>query len=987
MFRKALSLNVVVCFFLTAVGPYPQAHADFVLNLPAPGTMVNLSPAYEPVIIKGLTVHKDNPFLFDFIVDIGQDKLSGELLKKEGEKLIKYFLAGLAIPDKDVWVNLSPYEKNRMIPETLGQTDMGRDLLEQDYILKQITASLIYPEKQLGKIFWDKVYTKAQEMYGTTQVPVNTFNKVWIMADRAQVFEHNQTAFVLDSHLKVMLEEDYLALQKHNPSVIPAKGRIDRHSQSLAGIHSVGSQIVKEIILPQLEKEVNTGKNFANLRQIFNSIILSSWYKKNLKESLLNQVYANKAKVKGIERLGVIASDAKQSQQDLSPDQIYYQYLKAYKKGVFNYIKEDSVQGQTIPHKYFSGGILGIGAAADPALTADPKMLKKALPDRALVSFKTGINIGSRKETSDAAMRSKYDSKFLRQFTLGSRLRSSGYLDEGGHINGIAYLEIIAISKYFTDDHGPCAVVYSWYSLNRQKFPEKPPEASLAAFIAYDLGFVKDPLWKQYLSDRRRVILMEKAQKQEHYQTKIDELRVFLDEHKMLNGAGQIDQMPTFEKAIQVLFDRRSNPKVVSLYLFLRKKLIRGADITDVLGQGYEYLPLGARIIHAAHLVDDSLWDEFVQEQNPDRAMHSQRSKEFSRREFLKRSVQAGAALAGATITAGIFLPEYKGEEAEIDLLPELDFDPSKKNMLFIVGAEDANPIITVDDIKSHFRDKYNIFINIYDYQNPFKYLVDDLVVKVRKLKEDYKIKNSLTVVAYSYGAVIFRAAALSEKSEGLFDGTNLKQFAPVAGGAQDVDVWARYFHTPSLFYMSQKGTWVKRDDIHISRALNPYDTTQNDLYTPQKTAEFTKKMGSIFTLLAGTDDQTMANSPIPQVRQMYKNGVGPNYEVIASATHEDLPNNHEALVALARSLDSDKATLANETRGGIDLNTANGMQWKDSKDGKGVEIDVDPAMIARIRHEGINWLSPVIFKMTPIASVWTLVGLQAPGLNDLARV
>ena len=94
---------------------------------------------------------------------------------------------------------------------------MGRDLLEQDYVLKQITASLIYPEKQLGKTFWDKVYAKAQQIYGTTQVPVNTFNKVWIMADRAEVFEHNQTAFVVDSHLKVMLEEDYLALSKNSP--------------------------------------------------------------------------------------------------------------------------------------------------------------------------------------------------------------------------------------------------------------------------------------------------------------------------------------------------------------------------------------------------------------------------------------------------------------------------------------------------------------------------------------------------------------------------------------------------------------------------------------------------------------------------------------------------------------------------------------------------------------------------------------------------
>jgi len=348
MFKKALSLTVIFCFFLTTLGPLPKAHAD--LSLPAPGTMINLSPSYEPVMMRGLTVHKDNPFLFDFLVDVGQDKMSGEPLKKEGEKLIKYFLASLAIPDKDAWVNLSPYEKDRMVPEALGQTDMGRDLLEQDYILKQITASLIYPEKQLGKTFWNNVYAKAQEMYGTTQIPVNTFNKVWIMADRAQVFEHNQTAFVVDQHLKVMLEEDYLSLQKHKNLSFPNASVGNPNTT-----HSIASNIVRQIILPQLEHEINTGKNFANLRQIFNSVILASWYKKNLKQALLNQIYANQSKVKGIERPGISqavipakagphtghSQELGIQNQDLSPDQIYEQYLKAYKKGVFNYIKED----------------------------------------------------------------------------------------------------------------------------------------------------------------------------------------------------------------------------------------------------------------------------------------------------------------------------------------------------------------------------------------------------------------------------------------------------------------------------------------------------------------------------------------------------------------------------------------------------------------------------------------------------------------------
>ena len=80
----------------------------------------------------------------------------------------------------------------------------------------------------------------------------------------------------------------------------------------------------------------------------------------------------------------------------------------------------------------------------------------------------------------------------------------------------------------------------------------------------------------------------------------------------------------------------------------------------------------------------------------------------------------------------------------------------------------------------------------------------------------------------------------------------------------------------------------------------------------------------------------------------------------------------------------SDKATLSNVAakpweKGGIDLNTSNGMQWKISKDGNGVVMNIDPAMIERIRREGIESLSPVIFRITPIASIWPLVGLEEP--------
>ena len=87
--------------------------------------------------------------------------------------------------------------------------------------------------------------------------------------------------------------------------------------------HAIASKIVKEIVLPELEREVNEGKNFAALRQVYSGMLLAAWYKRALKESLLSKIYANKAKVKGVD------------QDPKTNEEIYRQYLRAYKKGRF----------------------------------------------------------------------------------------------------------------------------------------------------------------------------------------------------------------------------------------------------------------------------------------------------------------------------------------------------------------------------------------------------------------------------------------------------------------------------------------------------------------------------------------------------------------------------------------------------------------------------------------------------------------------------
>lgn len=346
--QKMAVLITVICFLFSTIFPSMALAqvASGLLSLPPAGQMVELTPEYSPVMIKGLQLVVDDPLNINFIIDSGSAALTPDELKIESQKLIKYFLASLTVSQDQMWVNLSPYEKNRIIPQEFGLTEMGQDLLAQDYMLKQLSASLMNPEQDLGEVFWANVRGQAQEQFGISDMAVNTFNKIWIVPQRAQVLIHNNMVFVEDCYLRVMMEEDYLALAMNQGSTRHGLGDVGQ--ADLKSVDDVSTPIVREIIIPLIEKEVNQGQTFANLRQIFHSMILAYWYKQNLKNSLLGQKYIDQYKTQGLEN------------QDPAVNQkIYQQYLAAFKTGVFDFIKEeyDPAKQQFIARKYFSGGV------------------------------------------------------------------------------------------------------------------------------------------------------------------------------------------------------------------------------------------------------------------------------------------------------------------------------------------------------------------------------------------------------------------------------------------------------------------------------------------------------------------------------------------------------------------------------------------------------------------------------------------------------
>ena len=78
LFQNGQRIIRFVLIIVLAFSPsFSYAESLFVSTLPAPGTMVAISDAFVPILVKGLVVHPDKPFNFDFIVDFIHSTIYG----------------------------------------------------------------------------------------------------------------------------------------------------------------------------------------------------------------------------------------------------------------------------------------------------------------------------------------------------------------------------------------------------------------------------------------------------------------------------------------------------------------------------------------------------------------------------------------------------------------------------------------------------------------------------------------------------------------------------------------------------------------------------------------------------------------------------------------------------------------------------------------------------------------------------------------------
>jgi hypothetical protein len=274
---------------------------------------------------------------FHFLLDKGSVR---EPLEQEfsgaSKKLFQYFLTGISLPNDSFWVNLRPDKEENIIDAQLAQTDVGKVMLESDLQLKKDTARLTSPQNPQGRQYWDRLYKRAAELYGSDTVTIPTLTRPWIVPGEIIIRETGDSAYIYKATLKVMLEQDHLKdSQTYDFSDARAKA-----------LNEYSSQLIRELILPRLNKEINSSKVYAALRQVYYSLILAQWFKKRYSGGQ-NQ-YSNRIDTGDLSGIKSVTPWSKAT------------YFKAYQRSFIDgeySLKEPvySPAGQSI-RSYFSGG-------------------------------------------------------------------------------------------------------------------------------------------------------------------------------------------------------------------------------------------------------------------------------------------------------------------------------------------------------------------------------------------------------------------------------------------------------------------------------------------------------------------------------------------------------------------------------------------------------------------------------------------------------
>src|SRR3989339_1863896 len=361
MFKKLISLALTLSFGLqqTVFAYTASLNLSGYLNQ---GPNLSVSDRFRPINLRYFS-YQPQTNDFKILLDKGDTKdIADTNLKISATILLDYFKIGLSLPNDKFWVNLRPDSQDEIIDEELAKTDLGKVMLEADLKLKQDTALFTSPKTPQGKEYWNKLYQKAGELFGTENITIPTLTRPWIVpgeiilressdnnskASQGASTERSRSAYIYKANLKVLREEDYLTSRGGSRTAPTSDPRLKE-------LNIYSTQLIRELILPKLTQKVNSSKDYANLRQVYFSLILARWFKETFKGRFSESSGLLKRTVPDIDSGDLTNLTSKQAWDKTT---YFNAYQKSFKEGEYNLSEPVYTPTGQVIRRYMSGGI------------------------------------------------------------------------------------------------------------------------------------------------------------------------------------------------------------------------------------------------------------------------------------------------------------------------------------------------------------------------------------------------------------------------------------------------------------------------------------------------------------------------------------------------------------------------------------------------------------------------------------------------------
>ncbi|MFJ8386589.1 hypothetical protein ACIQ9Q_19070 [Streptomyces sp. NPDC094438] len=221
------------------------------------------------------------------------------------------FFTWLALTPEKFWVNLNPDQPDKIMDKTFGTTDAGRVLLQADLEMKHDYAKDMDPRTGVGKQLWDKLQSE--------NIPCTHGVRNWIVPKPAEVREQDGGLYILDAPLKVNSVPQDFKTPSPNGSCNLTEAQ-----------HKRVQELMDSMIVPDIEKKVNTDAKYADLRAVYNARVAAEWIRQQDAKSPTDyHTVINSNQVADWPLRGTNAS--------WTPEQTYKDYVKSFTQGDYSY--------------------------------------------------------------------------------------------------------------------------------------------------------------------------------------------------------------------------------------------------------------------------------------------------------------------------------------------------------------------------------------------------------------------------------------------------------------------------------------------------------------------------------------------------------------------------------------------------------------------------------------------------------------------------